>query len=164
MSTMEHYQQKRNANLFISNNANPYLISPYSPTQISQTTGNNVLKADILKAYSLNGTIQVESPMNCQDLFLRNNLMYTSKIYEGTTSLECTQLLGPPLITAKFGTQECMFITPAETLFTNDSNDYFVEVNGQFGQATTIDAGPKTLQGYVPFKVNGGQYYLPVYQ
>jgi hypothetical protein len=46
----------------------------------------------------------------------------------------------------------------------NDSNDYIVLANGQFGQQATIDPGPKTLQGYVPFQVNGGQYYLPVYQ
>lgn len=63
-STRDYYDRFKNANLMISNNANPFLISPYSPNQISQTTGNNILAADIIKSYTSGNVIQVKSPMN----------------------------------------------------------------------------------------------------
>lgn len=167
MTSWEHYERKRNANLFISNNANPYLISPYSPNQISQTTGNNILAADIIKAYSPAATIQVKSPLNCEaGLFLNGFQVYNFKIYTPNVSWECEELIGSKVIVGKFDGESQVIFSPNEGYLTNGTNDYKMIVNGQFGQNTTIEPvlPVKTLQGYVPYFVNGTQYYLPVYQ
>lgn len=167
MSTAwDDYQKTRNANLFISNNANPYMISPYSPTQISQTTGNNILAADIIKAYSPGRTIQVKSPLNCQTgLFINNFEVFNYKIYTPNISLECEEVIGSTAIIGKFNGESQVIFSQNEGYLTNGTNNYKMSVNGQFGQNTTLEPvlPAKILQGYVPYLVNGIQYYLPVY-
>ena len=59
-SVQDYYERYRNPNLFISNNANPFLISPYAPNQISQTTKNTILATDVIKPFTPNKTIVVE--------------------------------------------------------------------------------------------------------
>ena len=46
----QHYDRLSNANLFISNNANPFLISPYAPNKGTTTTGT--IRTDTLDSYT----------------------------------------------------------------------------------------------------------------
>jgi len=62
-SVQDYYERFRNPNLFISNNANPFLISPYAPNQLSQTTKNTILATDLIKPFTPNKTIVVEGSM-----------------------------------------------------------------------------------------------------
>ena len=48
----QHYDRLSNANLFISNNANPFLISPYAPNKGTTTTGT--IRTDTLDSYTPN--------------------------------------------------------------------------------------------------------------
>jgi hypothetical protein len=163
MSTQEHYDKTRNANLFIVNNANPYLISPYAPNQISNTTGNNILAADIIKSFTTGKTIQVQSPINFQSASIQNVPLSTKRIIDSNVQLACSQIGLSQTITASFNSVNQVIITPTGTQFTDGAGSYVVDVNGQFSQQTTIQAGPYLAAGYVPFLVNGVQHYLQVF-
>lgn len=165
MSTLEHYTKQRNANLFISNNANPFLISPYSPTQISRTTGNNVITANIIRAYNAGDTIQVTSPINFTAASINGNALSTSEIYCPNTKLACEEIGLSREIKADFNGSTEIIFSNIGTVFGVSTPTYEVLVNGQFGmQTTVVPPGGQVLQGYVPFLVNGIQYYLPIYQ
>lgn len=163
MSTHEQYDKTRNANLFIVNNANPYLISPYSPSQFSSTTGNNILTADIIKSYTSGKTIQVQSPINFQTASIQGIPLSTKRILDSNVKLECTQLGLSQTIRGVFNGLDQVIFTPTGAQFTDGAGNYLVDVNGQFSQQTTIQAGPYGAAGYVPFLVNGTQYYLQVF-
>lgn len=163
MTTQEHYDRTRNANLFIVNNANPFLISPYSPKQISNTTGNNILAADIIKSFTPSATIQVQSPINFQTASIQGVPLSTKRIIDSNVKLECSQIGLSQTITATFNSIDQVIITPIGTQFTDGAGNYIVDVNGQFSQQTAIQPGPYVSAGYVPFLVNGTQYYLQIY-
>ena len=163
MTTQEQYDRTRNANLFIVNNANPYLISPYAPNQISNTTGNNILAADIIKSLTPGKTIQVQSPINFQTASIQGVPLSTKQIQDSTVKLACSQRGLSQTITASFNGVDQVIITPTGTQFTDGAGNYLVDVNGQFSQQTTIQAGPYASAGYVPFLVNGTQYYLQIF-
>jgi len=61
-STDKYYEQFRNANLVISNNANPFLISPYAPNQ-GQKGNTAIIKTNTIQPYSPGTTIQVTAPL-----------------------------------------------------------------------------------------------------
>lgn len=163
MTTQDHYDRTRNANLFIVNNANPYLISPYSPKQISSTTGNNILAADIIKSFTPSTTIQVQSPINFQTASIQGVPLSTKRIVDSNVKLECNQIGFSQTITASFNSVDQVIMTPTGTQFTDGAGNYLVDVNGQFSQQTTIQVGLYASAGYVPFLVNGIQYYLQIY-
>ena len=163
MTTQEQYDRTRNANLFIVNNANPFLVSPYSPSHVSNTTGNNILAADIIKSLTPNATIQVQSPMNFQSASIQNVPLSTKRIIDSNVKWECNQIGLSQTITGSFNNVDQVIITPAGTQFTDGVGNYIVDVNGQFSQQTAIQAGPYASAGYVPFLVNGTQYYIQIF-
>jgi hypothetical protein len=61
-STDKYYEQFRNANLVISNNANPFLISPYAPNQ-GQKGNTSIVKTNTIQPYTPGTTIQVQAPL-----------------------------------------------------------------------------------------------------
>jgi len=61
-STDKYYEQFRNANLVISNNANPFLISPYAPNQ-GQKGNTAIVKTNTIQPYTPGTTIQIQSPL-----------------------------------------------------------------------------------------------------
>jgi hypothetical protein len=63
----QHYDRLNNANLFISNNANPFLISPYAPNKGTTSTGT--ISTDTLNPYTPSSTIQVNAPLQVNDAF-----------------------------------------------------------------------------------------------
>ena len=68
MSTDKYYEQFRNANLVISNNANPFLISPYAPNK-GQTGTTATIKANTISPYTPGSTIQVKAPLSVNNAF-----------------------------------------------------------------------------------------------
>ena len=60
--TDRYYEQFRNANLVISNNANPFLISPYAPNQ-GQKGNTAIIKTNTIQPYTPGATIQVQAPL-----------------------------------------------------------------------------------------------------
>ena len=62
-STDKYYEQFRNANLVISNNANPFLISPYAPNQGQKGT-TAIVKTNTIQPYTPGTTIQIQAPLN----------------------------------------------------------------------------------------------------
>jgi len=61
-STDKYYEQFRNANLVISNNANPFLISPFSPNQ-GQKKATATTATNTITPYTPGTTIQVQAPL-----------------------------------------------------------------------------------------------------
>ena len=61
-STDKYYEQFRNANLVISNNANPFLISPYAPNQ-GQKGNTAIIQTNTIQPYTPGTTIQVQAPL-----------------------------------------------------------------------------------------------------
>ena len=125
----QHYDRLSNANLFISNNANPFLISPYAPNKGNVNTGTTT--TDTINPYTPSGTIQVNGPLQVNDAFY-------------------VTIGGTNLVTIT--TTSAVFNTPV------------VQVKGIDMVTTPLPpATPVTLQGYVPFSVNGTPYYVPFY-
>lgn len=146
VSTRDYYDRFKNPNLVISNNANPFLISPYAPNQISQTTGNNILAADIIKSYTPSSVIQVKSPMNIatanssngSGLYVNNLAVIPFLIHAGDYPGDLTSTPGLPFATwgvavdgidstiyGTFGTNgstenTVVEIRPTTTTFAND--------------------------------------------
>jgi hypothetical protein len=179
MSSMEHYDKQRNANLFISNNANPFLISPYSPNQISQTTGNNIIAADIIKPNTPNATIQVQGVMNFPGgvgspsrLEINGATVYTDRIYLGGGLGGISwNIQGPPTsgIVGTFNAEDQVIFQGGTALFTEPGGGYSLTVNGtvttsNIAVTAAEDLGPRVVTGkYLPVVVNGTQYYVPLF-
>ena len=61
-STDKYYEQFRNANLVISNNANPFLISPYAPNQ-GQKKATATISTNTITPYTPGTTSQIQAPL-----------------------------------------------------------------------------------------------------
>jgi len=84
-TTADYYKRFTNANTFISNNANPFLISPYSPNQVNGSNNQSVFYVNTINPLTPGSTIQVQGNMNIGNgyaLSLKGNQVYTNKIYE----------------------------------------------------------------------------------
>uniref|UniRef100_A0A6C0DEV2 Uncharacterized protein n=1 Tax=viral metagenome TaxID=1070528 RepID=A0A6C0DEV2_9ZZZZ len=85
-TTADYYKRFTNANTFISNNANPFLISPYSPNQVNGSNNQSVFYVNTIKPLTPSGTIQIQGSVNIAtpyNLLLNDNQMFTDKIYSG---------------------------------------------------------------------------------
>jgi hypothetical protein len=189
-SVQDYYERYRNPNLFISNNANPFLISPYAPNQISQTTKNVILSGDILKPFTPNQTIAVEGNVQMAAGYtffvgankpLFNNRIYSDVFPDALASATCFSSPFPALtVSLVTGTTNIdRFVVKEDSaLFTNGSGTYTVNVEGTvaidasaISGTNTLDltttplaaAAPVTLQGYLPVLVNSVQRYVPFY-
>ena len=84
----DFYGQMTNANLFISNNANPYLISPYAPLGNLVLAGGQLrLSADTLEPSSPGGTIVINGNLTVASGFvlrIGSLQVYTDRIYSGS--------------------------------------------------------------------------------
>lgn len=185
-SVQDYYERFRNPNLFICNNANPFLISPYAPNQVSQTTNNAILATDLIKPFTPNKTIVVEGSMMAEapNYFLTgvNEPLLHNAIYSPTYPspgiiAECSTTLPLEFTISIIGGQRFR-LGENDALFTNSADQFTVRVNGTLAvdasavtNTNTLDlittalgaAAPVTLQGYLPMLVNGGQVYVPYY-
>uniref|UniRef100_A0A6C0AQ65 Uncharacterized protein n=1 Tax=viral metagenome TaxID=1070528 RepID=A0A6C0AQ65_9ZZZZ len=85
-SISDYYRRFTNPNTFISNNANPFLISPYSPNQVNGTAVQSIFYVNTIKPLTPTGTIQIQGNVNIATpykLLLNGNQMYTDRIYSG---------------------------------------------------------------------------------
>ena len=152
-----------NANRYIMNNSNPFLLSPYSPSQVIQNTNTqSVLRADVILPLTAGGTIQIQSPINVQNLTIQGTVGGDAgSVANSSTALTCTtdSILG---IVA--GSQD-FTITSANTTFGSASvGTYVVNINGQFGLNTSNDLSTGYgIVGFTPISVNSLPYYMPLY-
>ena len=177
MSTLEHYEKQRNANLFISNNANPFLISPYVPTHLSQATGNNILAADIIKPYTPNSKITVNGVMNFpggvggSQLQINGAPVFTNRIYLGGGLGGISwNILGSPMpsIVGTFGAEDQVVFRAGSALFTEPGGGYSLTVNGttttsNLAMNTTISGAAGASVGYIPITVNGSPFKIQIF-
>lgn len=87
-TTADYYKRFTNANTFISNNANPFLISPYSPNQVNGSNNQTIFYVNTINPLTPGSTIQVQGNMNIANgyfLSLNNDQVYTNKIYQNNT-------------------------------------------------------------------------------
>lgn len=192
-SVQDYYERYRNPNLFICNNANPFLISPYAPNQISQTTKNAILATDVLRPYTPNKTIAVEGNMQMADGYtfyvgtnkpIFNNRIYSDVFPDALAEATCFSSPIPAFTVAMVtGTTNIIRFAVEENSakFTNTAGGggtYAVNVEGkvvidattgglpntlELTTPTILAAAPVTLQGYFPVLVNGAQRYVPFY-
>lgn len=152
-----------NANRYIMNNANPFLSSPYSPNQVIQNTNTqSVLRADVILPLTAGGTIQIQSPINVQNLTIQGTVGGDSTtVANSSTALTCTT---DSIIGIVAGSQD-FTITSANTTFGSESAPtYVVSINGQFGLNTTLDlSAGYGIIGFTPISVNSTSYYMPLY-
>jgi len=152
-----------NANRYIMNNANPFLLSPYSPNQVIQNTNTqSVLRADVILPLTAGGTIQIQSPINVQNLTIQGTVGGdATSVANSSTALTCTtdSILG---IVA--GSQEVTITTDSTTFGSASAGTYVVSINGQFSLNTSNDLLPGYgITGFTPVSVNSNPYYMPLY-
>jgi hypothetical protein len=191
-SVQDYYERYRNPNLFISNNANPFLISPYAPNQISQTTKNTILATDIIKPFTPNKTIVVEGNVQMGGGYTfsvgPNQQVFTNRIYSDVfpdPRAQATCFSSPfPAFTVALvtGTNSINRLAVEEdsAKFTNvagGGGTYTLNVEGTVAidasavagantldlTTTPVGPGPRVLAGYFPILVNGLQQYVPFY-
>ncbi len=176
-STQDYYERFRNANLFISNNANPFLISPYSPNQLSQTTANAILSTNTIKPLTPGGTIQIQGSVNVAapyQLSLNGKAVATDRIYAGTSlgspaEVGCSET--PPEVIVSLNGEANVRFEPNVATFeiASASGTYSLFVSGTVSTAaiavttaaTTPFAG--VLAGTIPINVGGTTYKLALY-
>jgi hypothetical protein len=145
------------------NNANPFLLSPYSPNQVIQNTNTqSVLRADVILPLTAGGTIQIQSPINVQNLTIQGSVGGdATSVANSSTALTCTtdSILGIVAGALDFT------ITSASTTFGSASaGNYVVNINGQFSLNTSNDLSTGYgITGFTPISVNSTPYYMPLY-
>jgi hypothetical protein len=175
-STQDYYERFRNPNLFISNNANPFLISPYAPNQLSQTTANAIVSTNTIKPLTPGGTIQIQGDVNVAapyQLSLDGNPLRTDRIYAGVSLGTPAQIIcstTPDIQVELAGTTNVLFET-ASTKFQTAAapGAYSLFVDGTISTAaiavtTAAGAAPGGAPvASLPITVGGVAYNLALY-
>ena len=175
-STQDYYERFRNPNLFISNNANPFLISPYAPNQLSQTTANAIVSTNTIKPLTPGGIIQIQGDVNVAapyQLFLDGNPFRTDRIYAGTslgTPADVTCFTTPEVIVGFSGTTNVRFEPSVATFeIASAPGTYSLFVGGTISTAsiavtTAAGAAPGGAPvASLPITVGGVSYQLALY-
>jgi len=175
MAQGDYYKQFTNANLFISNNANPYLISPYNPLGNVRLTGSGTTTGYFatLKSTRTGQPIDIESDMDIKspyNLYLNGNKMYTDRIYACGNSSgsgpELKAVCGPPdrIETIFNGAPAEIVSQTGNTTFDDGTGNYTVSVNGTLDIIPAPVAPAVAPSGlYIPITVGGVSYYLQLY-
>lgn len=175
-STQDYYERFRNPNLFISNNANPFLISPYAPNQLSQTTANAIVSTNTIKPLTPGGTIQIQGDVNIAapyQLFLDGNKVSTERIYAGTFLGTPAQIIcstAPDVVVELAGNTNVVF-QPSVATFEDVAapGAYSLFVGGTLSTAniavTTAAGAPPggAPVASLPITVGGVSYQLALY-
>jgi len=156
-SAKDYYKRFGNANTFISNNANPFLISPYAPRQVNGVAASSTLRTNSISPYAPStATIQVNGNMNIASgysLSLNNSPLFANQINSLSpglgpgVSVTCiTDIAGPRMDVSIGGI----------SVFTVDSVG--------MGLPTTVPVGTANASaGYVPIIVGGVEYRLQIF-
>jgi len=156
-TTADYYKRFTNANTFISNNANPFLISPYSPNQVNGSAVQTTFYVNTIKPLTPSGTIQIQGSVNIQDpyaLTLNNNKVFTNQIYQYPTLLggnPTSVVCDATSETIKFNIGGLLSVTP---LIVNAGG---ISVNGFDFDGATVPGGLVAFNpdGYLPFSIGG---------
>jgi hypothetical protein len=156
-TTADYYKRFTNANTFISNNANPFLISPYSPNQVNGSNNQTIFYVNTIKPLTPSGTIQIQGNVNIQNpysLLINNNKVFTNEIYQYPnilggfpTSVVCDATTE----TIKFNIGGPFSVTPVVI------DNAGIHVNGFDFLGTTVPGGPIAFNpdGYLLFTIAG---------
>ena len=175
-SVQDYYERFRNPNLFISNNANPFLISPYAPNQLSQTTANAIVATNTIKPLTPGGTIQIQGDVNIAapyQLFLDGNKVSTERVYAGAflgTPAQVICSTAPDVVVELAGTTNVRF-EPSVATFEDVAapGTYSLFVGGTISTAniavTTAAGAPPggPIVQSLPITVGGVSYMLALY-
>lgn len=175
MAQGDYYKQFTNANLFISNNANPFLISPYNPLGNVRLTGSGTTTGYFatLKSTRTGKPIDVASDMDIlspYNLYLNGAKMYTDRIYacgnSAGTGPEVKAACGPPQrIETSFAGAPAEIVTqPGNTTYDDGTGNYVVGINGSLDIQPAPVAPVVASSGlYMPITVGGVQYYIELF-
>jgi len=152
-SAQDYYKRFANPNLFISNNANPFLISPYSPSQVNGTATSTTIRTNTIKPFSAGATIQVEGNMNMvspYSISLNNSPLYTDRIYSGGPFGGSVQIA-------------CDSATNSAVILISGLDQFIVSNSGISlpNSATSVTAGAAAI--YMPIQVNGIDYKIQLF-
>ena len=143
--------------MFISNNANPFLISPYAPNQVNGRQATLVTLANTIKPYTPSSTIQVLGNMNVNgySLSINNSPLFTYQI----TSLPG---LGLGVVAACDAATNSMIVNVGPTPVLRAALDG-IHTPGLELSPTTIIPAVASSAGYTPITVNGTQYWIQIF-
>ena len=149
----DYYRQFTNANLFISNNANPFLISPYAPNQVNGRQATLVTLTNTIKPYTPSGTIQILGNMNVNGFSLSIN----------NSPLFANQINSLPSVGAGVSVSCISDIDPRMEVEIGGSPVFTVNATGMGLPSTTLIGAAGASVGYVPIFVGGVEYRLQIF-
>ena len=146
--------------IFVLNNANPYLISPSAPS-IKQNTQTNqpIISVDTIETTVPGATVFIGAPINVINITVNGIQPSTDKISKDFTSVQCN----PLSVVNTVNLSVPMRNTVGTTRFENGDNTYLVNLYGQIALTTTIDTTAKQAVGHVPIDISSASYNLGVY-
>ena len=173
--------EQRNANLFIVNNANPFLVTPYSPSQPTQSiydncqtvVTNNIQSSDpTAVSITVQSNLDIAPPYN---VTLGGNTLYTDRLYtSGPVSGNgpgISAISTPPSVqTTIDGTTTEVLTERGQTLYTDGSvagsGSYIISINGMLQMQRPPVTGPfVTPAGYLPIQIGTPPqtYYIQLF-
>lgn len=154
------YEHLKRHQIFVLNNANPYLISPSAP-QLKQNTQTNqpIISVDTIETTIPGATVLIGAPINVVNITVNGIPPSTDKIRKDFTSVQCN----PLSVVNTVNLAVPMRNTAGTTTFTNGDNTYVVNLYGQIALTTTIDTTAKEAIGHVPINIASVPYNLGVY-
>jgi hypothetical protein len=146
--------------IFVLNNANPYLISPSAP-QIKQNTQTNqpIISVDTIETTIPGATVFIGAPINVINITVNGIQPSTDKISKDFTSVQCNPLSVVNIVNLAVAMRN----TVGTTTFSNGDNTYVVNLYGQLALTTTIDTTAKQAIGHVAIDISSVPYSLGVY-
>lgn len=146
--------------IFVLNNANPYLISPSAP-QLKQNTQANqpIISVDTIETTIPGATVFIGAPINVINITVNGIPPSTDRISKDFTSVQCN----PLSVVNTVNLAVPMRNTVGTTTFTNGDNTYVVNLYGQIALTTSIDTTAKQAIGHVAIDISSTQYSLGVY-
>lgn len=155
-SAKDYYKRFGNANTFISNNANPFLISPYAPRQVNGIASSSTLRTNSISPYAPStATIQVQGNMNIAagySLSLNNSPLFTNQI----NSLSPGLGLGVSVTCINDLIDSRMEVTVGGT-------PVFTAGLGGIGLPNAVLTTGGASVGYVPITIGGTEYRLQIF-
>jgi hypothetical protein len=146
--------------IFVLNNANPYLISPSAPSLKQNTQTNQpIISVDTIETTIPGATVFIGAPINVINITVNGIPPSTDKISKDFTSVQCN----PLSVVNTVNLSVPMRNTVGTTTFSNGDNTYVVNLYGQIALTTGIDTTAKQAIGHVPIDISSASYNLGVY-
>lgn len=182
METDDYYGQSHNPNLYILNNANPFLITAYDPPvnngECCCCELNTIQSSDpSLIMISVESNIDIAAPYT---MTIGGQTVYTDRIYTcgnvSGTGPSVTAICDPPSVQITTdGAVPVVTVESGQTIFTDGNSpgvgSYVLNINGGIQvqgapSAISIVTSSTTPVGYLPIQVGtpSQTYYIPLFQ